>query len=101
MERYYNTLHYTTLHYTSLHYTTLHYTTLHHTTPHNTTLYRNPSGPSGKNVAKAVDAAQLLNLTEKDGKRSALAAVVTAKREVTLMSLTLTLSVAYQSDYLL
>lgn len=46
--------------------------------PHYTTL-----GPlSGKSVSKAVDAAQLLNLTEKDGKRNALAAVVTAKREV-------------------
>ena len=63
----------------------------HHITSHRTTL-----GPLlGKSVSKAVDAAQLLNLTEKDGKRNALAAVVTAKREVTSLRLCTALQVNF------
>ena len=33
-------------------------------------------------VVAAVDASKQMNLNEKDGKRTALAAVITAKREV-------------------
>ena len=56
--------------------------------PYHTNPYYTTSVSAGKIVAKAVDAAQLINLTEKDGKRNALAAVVTAKREVMSMLLT-------------
>ena len=51
------------------------HTILHNTTPHHT-------GFQNRNVAKAVDSVKQQNLIEKDGKRNALAAVVTAKREV-------------------